>query len=75
MLGHMGRAVVKLQANGVSRLRVDGKRYHAISRGTADAAGKKAGKTKVRNTDQKAVLPCKDGVLPFLFSNRKAKKQ
>jgi len=36
-------------------------------RGTADAAGKKAGKTKVRNTDQKAVLPCKDGVLPFLF--------
>ncbi len=27
-LGHMGQAGVKLQANGVSRLRVTSKRYH-----------------------------------------------
>ncbi|MCM8901785.1 hypothetical protein KVG29_11220 [Caldicoprobacter algeriensis] len=31
------RAAVKLQANGVPRLRVSSKRYHAKCRGTAEA--------------------------------------
>lgn len=47
------------------------------SRDAADAAGKKAGKTKVRNTDQKAVLPCPKSrhTAFFVFKLRKAKKQ
>jgi len=35
-----------VQANALSRLRVDGKRYHAISRGTAETAEESA-KVKV----------------------------
>jgi len=66
MLGHMGRAVVKLQANGVSRLRVDSKRYHAGKQGCRGNS-RDTGKNKMRSCNQKAVLPCKDGILPFCF--------
>jgi len=74
MLGHMGRAVVKLQANGVSRLRVDSKRYHAGKQGYRGNS-RDTGKNKMRSCNQKAVLPCKKaGILPFLFLNCERRK-